>query len=118
MQITRSSIETTPGPSEWFTGSVYTLTRGFTGRLARGIHNRLLEKLNQIGAEVLPYPLQRALVRNVATAAEAAGRADLVPLWAGQSAPLARFSAVTELLSSLVEQVPEVLGSLAQAAPR
>jgi quercetin dioxygenase-like cupin family protein len=23
MQITRSSIETTPGPSEWFTGSVY-----------------------------------------------------------------------------------------------
>ena len=23
MQITRSSIETTPGPSEWFTGSLY-----------------------------------------------------------------------------------------------
>jgi quercetin dioxygenase-like cupin family protein len=23
MQITRNSIETTPGPSEWFTGSVY-----------------------------------------------------------------------------------------------
>jgi quercetin dioxygenase-like cupin family protein len=23
MQITRSSIETTPGPSEWFTGSVH-----------------------------------------------------------------------------------------------
>src|SRR4051812_13571380 len=23
MQITRSSIETTPGPSEWFTGSIY-----------------------------------------------------------------------------------------------
>ena len=23
MQITRSAIETTPGPSEWFTGSVY-----------------------------------------------------------------------------------------------
>jgi quercetin dioxygenase-like cupin family protein len=23
MQITRSSIETTPGPAEWFTGSVY-----------------------------------------------------------------------------------------------
>ena len=39
------------------------LTRGFTGRLARGIHNRLLEQLDQSGAEVLPYPLQRALVR-------------------------------------------------------
>ncbi|HVQ48278.1 MAG TPA: nitronate monooxygenase, partial [Gemmatimonadales bacterium] len=87
------------------------LTRGFTGRLARGIHNRLLEQLNQSGAEVLPYPLQRALVRNVATAAEAAGRSDLVPLWAGQSAPLLRFTDVQELLNSLIEQVTEVLSS-------
>jgi quercetin dioxygenase-like cupin family protein len=23
MQITRNSLETTPGPSEWFTGAVY-----------------------------------------------------------------------------------------------
>ena len=87
------------------------LTRGFTGRLARGIHNRLLEQLNQSGAEILPYPLQRALVRNVATAAEAAGRPDLVPLWAGQSAPLLRFTDVGELLSSLIEQVTEVVSS-------
>ena len=35
------------------------LTRGFTGRLARGIHNRLMEELNQEGIEILPYPLQR-----------------------------------------------------------
>ena len=87
------------------------LTRGFTERLARGIHNRLLEQLNQSGAEILPYPLQRALVRNVATAAEAAGRPDLVPLWAGQSAPLLRFTDVRELLSSLIEQVTEVVSS-------
>src|SRR5580704_8284795 len=33
------------------------LTRGFTGRLARGIHNRLLEDLNRKGNEMLPYPL-------------------------------------------------------------
>src|SRR6267378_527411 len=35
------------------------LTKGFTGRLARGIHNRLLEELNQEGTAILPYPLQR-----------------------------------------------------------
>jgi nitronate monooxygenase len=34
------------------------LTRGFTGRLARGIHNRLMEELNRSGTEILPYPLQ------------------------------------------------------------
>src|SRR6202023_1952718 len=42
------------------------LTKGFTGRLARAIHNRVLEKLNRTGTEILPYPLQRALVRNLA----------------------------------------------------
>src|SRR6202035_3409344 len=55
------------------------LTKGFTGRLARGIHNRLLEELNQAGTALLPYPLQRRLVRNLAIPAHAAGRADLLP---------------------------------------
>ena len=41
------------------------LTRGSTGRLARGIKNRLLDELNQKDAEILPYPLQRALVRHL-----------------------------------------------------
>jgi hypothetical protein len=37
------------------------LTRGFTGRLARGIHNELLTELNRSDAEILPYPFQRSL---------------------------------------------------------
>src|SRR4029077_6623639 len=45
------------------------LTKGFTGRLARGIHNGLLEELNQPGTEILPYPLQRGLVRNLSMVA-------------------------------------------------
>src|SRR5271167_5136301 len=66
------------------------LTRGFTGRLARGIRNRLVDELNQKDAEILPYPLQRALVRHLSIPAEKAGRPDLLPLWAGQSANLSR----------------------------
>src|SRR6266403_34277 len=61
------------------------LTKSFTGRLARGIHNRLMEELNQEGTAILPYPLQRRLVRNLAIPAEAAGRSDLLPLWAGRA---------------------------------
>ena len=72
------------------------LTRGFTGRLARGIHNRLLEELNREGTAILPYPLQRTLVRNLAIPAEVAGRSDLLPLWAGQSANL---STCTDVLA-------------------
>ena len=81
------------------------LTKGFTGRLARGIHNRLMADLNRDGTEILPYPLQRGLVRNLAIPAEAAGRADLLPLWAGQSANLSTCTDVPAFLTSLVEEV-------------
>jgi nitronate monooxygenase len=84
------------------------LTKGFTGRLARAIHNPLLEELNQRETEILPYPLQRALVRNLAIPAEAAGRSDLLPLWAGQSANLSTCTDVSAFLSSLVEEVSEI----------
>jgi nitronate monooxygenase len=84
------------------------LTKGFTGRLARGIHNRLLEELNQEGTAILPYPLQRRLVRNLAIPAEAAGRSDLLPLWAGQSSNLSTCTDVVAFLASLVEEVSEI----------
>jgi nitronate monooxygenase len=86
------------------------LTKGFTGRLARGIHNRLMEGLNRSGTEILPYPLQRAVVRSLSTAAEAAGRSDLLPLWAGQSANLGVCTDVSAFLTSLVEEVSEIAG--------
>ncbi len=84
------------------------LTKGFTGRLARGIHNRLIEELNKPGTEILPYPLQRGLVRSLSIAAEAAGRSDLLPLWAGQSANLSTCTDVLAFLTSLVEEVSEI----------
>ena len=90
------------------------LTRGFTGRLARGIHNRLMEELNREGTEILPYPLQRALVRNLSMAAETAGRSDLLPLWAGQSAALSAHSDVSAFLDSLVEEVSAIAGPVVE----
>jgi nitronate monooxygenase len=90
------------------------LTKGFTGRLARGIHNRLLEELNRPGTEILPYPLQRTLVKNLAIPAEAAGRSDLLPLWAGQSADLSACSSVLAFLTSLIEEASEIAGPITQ----
>jgi nitronate monooxygenase len=89
------------------------LTKGFTGRLARGIYNRLLEELNKEGTAILPYPLQRKLVRNLAVPAEAAGRSDLLPLWAGQSANLSTCTDLLTFLTSLVE-VSEIAGRITQ----
>ena len=86
------------------------LTKGFTGRLARGIHNRLMDELNQKGTEILPYPLQRGLVRNLSSAAEVEGRSDLLPMWAGQSANLSTCTDVTSFLKALVEDVSQIAG--------
>jgi nitronate monooxygenase len=92
------------GPDAGHTG----LTRRFTGRLARGICNRLLDELNRNGAESLPYPLQRGLVSKLTAAAEAAERSDLMPLWAGQSAGLSGCTDVVSFLTSLVESVNDM----------
>jgi nitronate monooxygenase len=90
------------------------LTRGFTGRLARAIHNRLLDDLNRPGTPILPYPLQRGLVRNLSVAAEAAGRSDLMPLWAGQSASLSAFTDAGSFLGALVEDVAAIAAPVMQ----
>src|SRR5258705_1982842 len=90
------------------------LTKGFTGRLARGIHNRLLEELNQEGTAILPYPLQRKLVRHLAMPPEAAGRSDLLPPWAGQSANLSTCTDISGFLTSLVEEISEIAGPIIQ----
>jgi nitronate monooxygenase len=73
-----------------------------------------MEDLNRSGTEILPYPLQRELVKNLAVAAEAASRADLVPMWAGQSANLSTCTNVSAFLKSLVEDVSEIAGPVIQ----
>jgi nitronate monooxygenase len=88
------------------------LTRGFTGRLARGIRNQLLDELNREGTDILPYPLQRALARHLSIPAEKAGHWELLPLWAGQSARLSHCEDVQAFLSNLVAQVSAIGGSV------
>ncbi|GAA0587674.1 nitronate monooxygenase [Craurococcus roseus] len=67
------------------------LTRAFSGRLARGLRNRVTEAFAAgSGVEAAPYPVQRALMGAVRAAAEKAGDAGAMQAWAGQGAALAR----------------------------
>jgi nitronate monooxygenase len=88
------------------------LTKGFTGRLARGIRNQLLDELNGPGVEILPYPLQRFLVKNLSVLAEKAARTELLQLWAGQSASLSRETDAKVLLQTLVSEVTDLAGPI------
>jgi nitronate monooxygenase len=85
------------------------LTRAFSGRVARGIENDLMLALEQHPEDILPYPAQSALTAPLRRAAAAAGRADRLALWAGQSAALARPRAAADLVRLLVEETDEVL---------
>lgn len=77
------------------------LIRAFSGRPARGIGNRF----SQTGPEPLPFPVQNALTRTMRSAASQQGRAELLSLWAGQAAHMARPMPAAELMRLLIEEM-------------
>lgn len=82
-----------------------TLTRAFSGRLARGVCNRWVEEMAPRLAELPPFPIQNWFVSNLRPAAVAAGRTDLVSLWSGQVAPNLRHRSATALMDALVSDL-------------
>jgi nitronate monooxygenase len=84
------------------------LTRVYSGRLARGIPNRLYAELSEKAARsasaVAPFPAQNWLTGRFKPAAIERQNAELMSLWAGQAGPLARAGSATELISTLETQ--------------
>src|SRR5215469_4598781 len=75
------------------------LTRAFTGRPARAIRNRFVVEM--AGSEPLEFPLQASLVRPLWEVSADESRADFVPLWASQAAPLIKGMPAGELVEKL-----------------
>jgi len=86
-----------------------TLTRAFTGRLARSIHNDLIAAMRSREGSFAPYPVQAWLTAQLKAAALAANRADLISLWSGQGAPLLKHRRAGELTLSLVAETDAIL---------
>jgi nitronate monooxygenase len=87
----------TPGAAD----SIF--TNLFTGGLARGLRNRLIDRLGAVSPAAPRYPYSTAALAPLRAAAEADGRDDYSPLWAGQGAPLVRAEpaqALTERLGA------------------
>jgi nitronate monooxygenase len=78
-----------------------TLTRAFSGRLARGLRNRWTETMAAHRAEFAPFPRHGWFVSQLRPAAIAAGRDDLVSMWAGQIAPNLRHRNAALLMQAL-----------------
>jgi len=80
------------------------ITRVFSGRPARGFRNRFVTEIEPHGEAVLPFPWQNAATRPLRTAAARAGRGELMSLWAGQRAGLARAVPAAELVAMLMAE--------------
>ena len=66
-------------------GTHTAVTNLFSGRPARGIVNRLMRDLGPIRSDVPPFPLAASALAPLRASAEANGRGDFSPLWAGQN---------------------------------
>jgi nitronate monooxygenase len=88
-----------------------TLTRAFTGRLARSVHNGFIDAMRGKEPGMAPYPVHAWLTAKLRTAALAAGRTDLVSLWSGQGAPLLKQRRARDLFARLVSETDLLLGA-------
>ncbi len=83
-----------------------TLTKVFTGRLSRGIKNRLTEELKEFQHHLAPYPLQGKIVGKLgAYPANTESNPELKAFWAGQAAPILKYHHANELIDSIIEQM-------------
>lgn len=86
-----------------------TLTRAFTGRLARSVHNGFIDAMRGKEKIFASYPVQAWLTAQLKSAALAAGRADVISLWSGQGAPLLKHHRARELFEFLVSDTHQRL---------
>jgi nitronate monooxygenase len=77
------------------------LTNLFTGRPARGIVNRLVRERGPLDPQAPAFPLAAAALAPLRAAAEALGRDDFTPLWAGQDTRGCRAVGAGELTREL-----------------
>ena len=97
------------------------ITRALSGRPARGLPNRLTAALEAAGPPALGYPRQALASADLRAAAAAADRPDLIALFAGQAAGLARdepaaAEIVERVLAEAVATVRELAAPLDEAS--
>ncbi|MDF7774666.1 nitronate monooxygenase family protein [Sphingomonas sp. AOB5] len=85
-------------------------TNLFSGREARGIRNRLMRDLGPVSDKAPAFPHASNALVALRRKAEAEGRGDYSPLWAGSGAARVRALPATELAETLAEEALALLG--------
>jgi nitronate monooxygenase len=84
------------------------LTRGFSGRLGRGIANAATRVFSEV--QPAPYPIQRVLAGPMRADAAKAGDGERMQMWAGQGAAMARAEGAGEVVERVWGEAKAVWG--------
>ncbi|MEP6738664.1 MAG: nitronate monooxygenase [Chryseolinea sp.] len=82
-----------------------TLTKIFSGRLARGIRSKLTSALKDKEHLMAPYPMQSKFLSTLRSKAISSSHDEYITFWSGQSAPLIRFHDASQLFHHLVAEM-------------
>jgi len=80
------------------------LTNLFSGRPARGLVNRVMRELGPMHHDAPAFPLATLAIAPLRAAAEAMGRSDFTPLWAGQNLANLRCAPAAEITQDIIRQ--------------
>jgi nitronate monooxygenase len=84
-------------------GDPTVITRAFSGRPARGLHNKFIDMADRV--PVLPFRQQNDLTRPMRNEAGKQGVADCISLWAGRGVARARQMPGADLVKTLVVEI-------------
>lgn len=91
-------------------GGPTALTNVISGRPARGFTTRLVRDVGPINPDAPAFPLASNAIATLRKAAEAEGRSDFSPVWAGQSFALATEEPATAIAERIVRDAAGLLG--------
>jgi nitronate monooxygenase len=89
------------------------ITNVMTGRLARGVANRVMREVGPISPDAPAFPHAATALGPLKAAAEKLGKVDFTNLWAGQGVPLGRALPAAELTRKLVAEAQARMGQMA-----
>lgn len=99
-------------------GEETVVTNLFSGGLARGMRNALIDAIGPVHPSAPRFPYASAALADLRRVAEADGRGDYSPLWAGQAAALGKplagdpLESAQALTERLAREVVELLGEM------
>ena len=92
------------------------VTTAITGRMARGIENRLMRDLHDVAT--LPYPVMHTLTAELRRRAAERDEPELMSLWCGQGIRLGTELPAGELVRRLADDAASTIARLGKAAGR